>query len=41
MFQKVFSLVVLPEAASHHQAMDGSPAIGHIVSFSEHVFEMA
>jgi hypothetical protein len=41
MFQKVLSLVVIPEAASHHQVIGGSPAIGHVVSFSEHVFEMA
>jgi hypothetical protein len=41
MFQKVLSLAVTPDASSHHQVMGGSPAIGHVVSFSEHVFEMA
>jgi hypothetical protein len=40
MFPKVLSLVVIPEAATYHQVMGGSPAIGHIISFSEHVFEM-
>jgi hypothetical protein len=35
------SLVVIPEASSHHQVMGGSPAIGYVVSFSEDVFEMA